>query len=157
MDGGLINIRTGGTQSPLHSSGRLDLSTAEANGQSGIVTMKSGTARGGNSGGVVISTASSTAGKAGLISLAVGLGDSGDGGPVTISAGHTNDATAEIGSGGGEVRLIAGNSKAFNGGQIVIEAGVGESTSSGSLHFSSPDSGNAGRSGNVTFRTACLN
>ena len=62
MDGGLANIRQRHTITS-HNPWKTRLSTAEANGQSGIVTMKSGTARGGNSGGVVISTASSTAGK----------------------------------------------------------------------------------------------
>ena len=138
----------------LHTAGRVDISTSNSEGISGGIAITSGEAKNGASGAILLSTSSATTGKAGSnIQLSIGSGDSNGGGDISIEAGHTSDGLRGPIASLEEIKLVGGNSDLFKGGQVILKTGTGKGTSSGSLYFETPNSGNSGRSGNVSLTT----
>ena len=144
------------------SSGRLDISTADAgayagaapsgDGSSGELTLKTGTASGGGaSGDLVMGTGASHAGRAGGVQLTAGAGTGSDGvgGDIRMAAGSTALAGA-----GGELELASGASEGGTGGDVEMTSGGGVASGAASLSTGDASSGSSGgielRSGTST-------
>lgn len=135
---------TGGTGTVLLASGPMGVTqlgtTGSATfgtgghggaGNSGIVTVSSGSA-GGNSGGVTISTGAA-GGTPGTLALVAGsgIGATSAGGPITATAGNSGDAV------GANITLNAGSPTGGNndGGSIVLNPGTGFGTGNNGVVF----------------------
>lgn len=120
--GGSLILRTGFGFAT--SSGLFDLSTANAGkaGNSGMVSIFTGTTSAGNSGHIRVETGVARSGRGGYVHVMVGTGNSGTGGNIQLAAGKTLDTQS-----GGIVTIMTGFSTATSSGDFMVEtANAGE-------------------------------
>ncbi len=151
--GGSVNISSG--YSSLLSSGAILLNTANGGevGNSGVVSLKTGSTIEGETGQITLSSGSSASSASGAISLSAGKAGKGTGGLVSLAAGNSSDGqggSIDIHSGsgtskGGGVRILSGEALEGNSGDTVISSGAVHAGSSGHISLTSGDAtGGAG-------------
>lgn len=129
--------------------------TAGGAGQSGTVTVTSGTSVSGASGGVDVLTGSSSANNSGALRLLTGSAVSGNTGDVTLESGGIstagNSGALQIQSGqlagtgnSGGVVINTGNAAVGNSGDLVLSVGTSPATR-GKIHLIDGSEGTAGQ------------
>ena len=140
-----VSLRAGASKGAL----TLETSNAGADGQSGSVTIRTGTSSSGASGTLRLSSGTATRGNGGAISLAVGRGRESAGG-INVAAGGT--AADHNQYYGGDIDVVAGHG-ALRAGDVRL--GTPSAGATGAVVLESGDSA-SGPTGNLSVTTGAV-
>ena len=160
--GGSVNIISGGSTSSGVNSGNISISSKVAHNNTGTISIFSSNTANGNSGAISLTSGTATAStkSSGSISIISGTSAAGSSGSIQLTTGNASTATGSISittgnaSGGNAsgITVVAGNGN--SGGVINVTAGNSTNSggSSGSMAFTSGDAtaGNV-NGGNIAF------